>query len=196
MKIDAQAFVGEDEVMRMNAMLAEKRDFTVEDIENLPEGIRAELIDGQIFYFAFPKLVHQELLMELSNSLYNYVKMNGGKCKVLFAPFGVRLIEDRKNHLEPDILVVCDKNKLSEDGCHGAPDLIIEVVSPSTKKRDYGIKLLKYRTAGVKEYWIVDPMRETVMVYWFEDEEQNCLYGMREEISFHLFPDLSVRLME
>ena len=134
--------------------------------------------------------------MELSNSLYNYVKMNGGKCKVLFAPFGVRLIEDRKNHLEPDILVVCDKNKLSEDGCHGAPDLIIEVVSPSTKKRDYGIKLLKYRTAGVKEYWIVDPTRETVMVYWFEDEEQNCLYGMREEISFHLFPDLSVRLME
>ena len=69
------------------------------------------------------------------------------------------------NYLEPDILVVCDENKLSEDGCHGAPDLIVEVASQSTKKRDYGIKLLKYRTAGVKEYWIVDPMRETVMVY-------------------------------
>ncbi|MBE5972495.1 MAG: Uma2 family endonuclease [Lachnoclostridium sp.] len=194
--MDVQAFVEESEVMKMNAMLAERRDFTVEDIESLPEGVRAELIDGQIFYFAFPKLVHQELLMKLSNVLYNYVEKNKGKCRTLFAPFGVLLVEDGKNYLEPDILVVCDENKLREDGCYGAPDLIIEVTSKSTKKRDYGIKLLKYRTAGVKEYWIVDPMRETVMVHWFEDEEQNCLYGMREEIPFHLFPDLSVRLIE
>lgn len=193
--MDGQAFVGENEVMRMNAMLAERRDFTVEDIKKLPEGVRAELIDGQIFYFAYPKLIHQQILMELSNTLYNYVKKNRGKCEVLFAPFGVLLVEDGKNYLEPDILVTCDENKLHEDGCHGAPDLVIEVVSQSTQKRDYGIKLIKYRTAGVKEYWIVDPMRETVMVYWFENEERNCLYGMQEEISFHLFPDLSVRLM-
>ena len=196
MKMDDQAFVGENEVMKMNAMLAERRDFTVEDIINLPEGVRAELIDGQIFYFAAPLVVHQQLVVKLSNALYNYIRENEGLCQMLVAPVMVKLVEDGKNYLEPDVIVVCDKEKLRADGCYGAPDLVIEIASKSTKKRDYGIKMLKYRTAGVKEYWIVDPMRETVMVYWFEDEEQNCLYGIREEISFHLFPGLSVRLME
>ena len=196
MKMDVQAFVGENEVMKMNEMLAERKDFTVEDIENLPEGVRAELIDGQIFYFAAPLLVHQQLLVQLSNALYNHIRENEGPCQMLVAPIMVKLVDDGKNYLEPDVIVVCNREKLRADGCHGAPDLVIEITSKSTKKRDYGIKMLKYRTAGVKEYWIVDPIRETIMVYWFEDEEQNGLYGMREEISFHLFPELSVRLIE
>jgi len=98
--------------------------------------------------------------------------------------------------LEPDIIVVCDSDKIQSDGCHGAPDLVIEIVSDSTRKRDYGIKVLKYRTAGVKEYWVVDPVKETVMVWWFEDEAKNFLYGMRDEIEFHLFPGLKVQLMD
>ena len=87
-----------------------------------------------------------------------------------------------------------DWDKMKEDGCHGAPDLVIEIASKSTSRRDYGIKMLKYRTAGVKEYWIVDPVKETVMVFWFEDEEQNYLYSIRDEIEFHIFPDLIVKL--
>ena len=189
-----RTFVGEEEVIKMNAELAVRRDFTVEDIEHLPDGVRAELIDGQIFYFAAPRTVHQRLLRDLSMELINYVKDHNGKCEVLFAPLGVRLVEDGKNHLEPDIVVMCNPDIVKDDGCHGAPDLVIEIVSKSTSKRDYGIKMLKYRTAGVKEYWIVDPIRETVMVFWFEDETQNELYSLYDEIEFHLFPGLRVKL--
>lgn len=191
-----QAFVGEDEIMRMNAELAVRRDFTMEDIENLPEGVRAELIDGQIFYFASPKIIHQRLARNLSYKIQSHILDNNGKCEMFFAPVAVKLVEDNKNYLEPDIIVVCESDKIQADGCHGAPDLVIEIVSKSTRKRDYGIKVLKYRTAGVKEYWVVDPVKETVMVWWFEDESKNCLYGMRDEIEFHLFPGLKVQLME
>lgn len=194
--MDVQAFVGEEEVMKMSMELATRRDFTVEDIENLPDGIRAELIDGQIFYFAAPKIVHQDLVGDLYYNIRRYIRGNRGECKVSFAPTAVWLVEDGKNYVEPDIIVVCDPDKIKEDGCHGAPDLVIEVVSQSTRRQDYGIKVLKYRTAGVREYWIVDPMKEAVMVYWFEDERQNCLYGMQDEIESHLFPGLKVKLTE
>lgn len=120
-----QAFVGEDEVMKMNAELAERRDFTVEDIENLPESVRAELIDGQIFFHAAPKLIHQDLAGKLYRKLWDYVDENDGKCRVYFAPVAVKLVEDGRNYLEPDLIVVCDEEKLDEDGCHGAPDLVI-----------------------------------------------------------------------
>ena len=100
-----------------------------------------------------------------------YVKKNEGTCKVYMAPFAVNLSEDGKNYLEPDMIVVCDKNKIKEDGCYGTPDFVIEIISKSTKARDYGIKTLKYRNSGVKEYWIVDPVREIVLTYWFEDRK-------------------------
>ena len=194
--MEMQAFVGEEKVMKMNAELAMRRDFTVEDIDNLPEGVRAELIDGQIFYFAAPKVIHQDLIGDLYFVIRNYIQSNKGKCKVNFAPVAVKLVEDGKNYLEPDLIVVCDQDKVRGDGCYGAPDMVVEVVSKSTSRRDYGIKMLKYRTAGVKEYWIVDPIRETVMVYWFEDETKNALYGWKEEIESRLFPGLKVTLTE
>jgi len=189
------ASVGEEEVMKMNAELAARRDFTVEDIENLSEDVWAELIDGQIFLMACPKTIHQRLLGKLFLKISNYIAEHDGECEVFVAPTMVRLVEDNKNYLVPDVIVVCDPGKIQEDGCHGAPDLVIEIASKSTNKRDYGIKMLKYRTAGVKEYWIVDPIKETVMVHWFEDEEQNLLYSLDEEIEFHLFPGLKVKLV-
>lgn len=194
--MDVQAFVGEEEVIKMNMELASRRDFTVEDIENLPDGVRAELIDGQIFYFAAPKIIHQRLSGKLYRKIGDYIEKNQGHCEAFYSPVTVRLEENNKNHLEPDIIVVCNPDKIKEDGCHGAPDLVIEIVSKSTRRQDYGIKVLKYRTAGVREYWIVDPMKQTVMVYWFEDEEENCLYGMRDEVESHLFPGLKVKLTE
>lgn len=188
------AFGGEEDIIKMNMELAEKRDFTVKDVENLPQDIRAELIDGQIFYFAAPALTHQRILGDLYMKIRTYIEGQNGPCEVFMAPVSVCLADERKNYLEPDIIVVCDPDRLQEDGCHGAPDFIIEITSKSTEKRDYGMKMLKYRTAGVKEYWVVDPFRETVMAYWFEDETQNCLYGFREEVKCRLFPGFGVRV--
>ena len=186
--------VGEDEVMKMNAALAENRNYTAEYLEALPEDVRAEVIDGQIFYFAAPTIVHQRIIRQLSFALVGHVKEKHGECETLFAPVAVRLNCDNKTLLEPDIIVVCDKDKLHEDACYGAPDLVIEIASKSTRKRDYGLKLKKYRTAGVREYWIVEPERQTVLVSCFEDEELSCLYSFEDEIAFHIFPELSVCL--
>lgn len=186
--------VGEEEVMEMNAALAHDKTFTTDYLDELPEEIRAEVIDGQIFYMASPYVIHQELVGELHFILKKHVKE--GECKVLISPVGVRLNSDKRTEVQPDIIVACDKEKLKPEACYGAPDLIIEIASKSTQSRDYGIKMLKYRTAGVKEYWIVDPKKRTVMVYWFEDENQNCLYDFEDEITFHLFPEVKVRVAD
>jgi len=187
--------VGEEEVMKMNAALAENREYTAEYLETLQEDVRAEVIDGQIFYFAAPTMDHQTIVVKLCSRIDRYIEDHAGECRLYVAPVTVRLNCDSKTSLEPDLIVVCDKDKLHKDACYGAPDLVIEIASKSTNKRDYGIKMLKYRTAGVKEYWIVDPIKETVMVHSFEDEEQNLLYSLDEEIEFHLFPGLKVKLV-
>ena len=136
--------------------------YTIEDINNLPEGERAELIDGQLYSMLLPKQKHQRIAMELSTAINSYIKTKGGTCEVYAAPFAVFLNEDDYNYVEPDISVICDKNKLDDRGCNGAPDWIIEIVSPSSKQMDYFTKLFKYRSAGVREYWIVDPEKSSV----------------------------------
>lgn len=188
--------VGEDEVMKMNAALAENREYTAEYLAALPEDVRAEVIDGQIFYFAAPKVIHQAIIVKLCSRIDRYIEEHAGECRLYIAPVAVRLNSDSKTSLEPDLIVICDKDKLHEDACYGAPDLVIEVASSSTRKRDYGLKLKKYRNAGVREYWIVDPERQTVLVSCFEDEERSCLYSFEDEIVFHIFPELSVCLKD
>jgi len=96
---------------------AENRSYTIDDIESLPEGERAELIDGKIYYMSSPKYIHQKLLVELSTEIHNYIKSKGGPCEVLPAPFAVFINKDRHNYVEPDISVICDKTKLDERGC-------------------------------------------------------------------------------
>ena len=128
--------------------------YTIDDIYNLPDGQRAELIDGELYMMATPNRIHQRLVMELF------------------------LNADDKLYFEPDISVICDKDKLTDEGCKGAPDWIIEIVSPSSRQMDYYKKLFKYRTAGIREYWIVDPMKQAIMVYNFE-------HDMFEEYSFY-----------
>lgn len=188
--------VGEDEVIKRNMALAEKKNYTVEDLEHLPEDVRAELIDGQMFLFASPRTIHQRLILELGTALKQHIKEKGGSCETLLAPLDVCLNQDSHTRVQPDVMVVCDPDKIHEEGIWGPPDLILEIVSDSTKRRDYGLKLLKYRTAGVAEYWIVDPAKQTVMVYWFEDETENDCYGFDEPISFHMFPELTVRIQD
>lgn len=190
-------FFGEDEVIKMNQELAEKRDFTTEDLDNLPEGVRAEIIDGQIFYMASPTTTHQRILSRLGVALANHIDSRHGTCEVLFAPLDVRLNKDNRTCVQPDLLVVCEEDeRLREDGCHGAPDLVIEVISKSTRPRDYGLKLRKYRDSGVREYWIIDPQKRTVLVNFFEDEIQNNLYSFEESVKFCLFPELAVKIDE
>lgn len=151
--------------------LPQEQFYTIDNIYALPEGERAELIDGRIYYMSPPSRIHQDVLHFLDRTIGNYIHDNGGDCKIYPAPFAVFLSESETNYVEPDISVICDKNKLNDKGCKGAPDWVIEIVSPSSRRMDYAIKLFKYRSAGVREYWIVDPEKNRIMVHNFVNED-------------------------
>ena len=167
--------------------------YTIEDIYALPDGQRAELIDGKIYYMAPPSWTHQQISGKLYQTIANYIDSKEGTCQVLAAPFAVFLNEDDINYFEPDISVICDLSKLDEKGCHGAPDWIIEIVSPSSKPRDYVKKMLKYGTAGVREYWIVDPEKKLTTVYQFEKETMEQ-YSFGEDVPAGIYDDFSLRV--
>ncbi len=177
--------------MRDNMALAQERSYTIDDIYELPEGERAELIDGQIYYMAPPSRKHQRLVHLFDKIIGNYIDSKNGNCEVYPAPFAVFLNEDDKNYVEPDISVICDKNKLDDRGCNGSPDWIIEIVSPSSKRIDYMIKLFKYRTAGVKEYWIVDPLKDRITIYYFPDDFMEE-YTFQDKIKVNIYDDLEI----
>lgn len=172
---------------------AQENVYTLDDIYALPEGQRAELIDGQIYGMAPPTRIHQHLLMNLSALIHHHIQKKKGACLVYPAPFAVFLNQDNHNYVEPDISVICDPSKLNERGCSGAPDWIIEIISPSTQQMDYGIKLFKYRTAGVREYWIVNPVTQTINVYDFAHEKTTGQYSFKDTIPVNIFPDLSIQ---
>ena len=175
---------------------SQERIYTIEDIYALPNGTRAELIDGQIYYMAPPSRKHQKILLSLSRVISDYIDKNNGACEVDIAPFSVFLNENDKNYVEPDISVICDKSKLDDRGCVGAPDWIIEIASPSTKRTDYGVKLFKYRSAGVREYWIVNPLTRTVNVYDLEKEELNDQYSFDDDIAVCIYDNLTINITE
>ncbi len=153
----------------MDALRREKT-YTVEDIYALPDGERAELVDGVVYDMSPPSRRHQQILLHLGRKIADYIEGKKGECEVNIAPFAVFLTKDDSNYVEPDISVVCDAGKLTDKGCNGAPDWVIEIVSKSSRHMDYYIKLFKYQKAGVREYWIVDPEKEVVTVYSFENE--------------------------
>ena len=147
--------------------------FTIDDIFALPEGQRAELIDGQI-----------------------YIDAKNGGCEVYMAPFAVIIQNDIKNYVEPDICVICDKDKLSDRGCEGAPDWIIEIVSPSSRKTDYIIKNTAYSRAGVREYWIVDPAKACTTVYDYDKDAAPTIIPFDQSVQCGIFPDLSITVSD
>ncbi|MCM1182230.1 MAG: Uma2 family endonuclease [Roseburia sp.] len=165
--------------------------YNIDDIYSLPEGERAELIDGQIYYMAPPNTKHQRLSGRIYNVISNYIQSNNGSCEPFAAPFAVFLNGNDKTYVEPDISVICDKSKLTDKGCNGAPDWVIEIVSPSSRQMDYYKKLFQYRTAGVREYWVVDPDKQTITVYDFAHDTMEE-YGFSDKVRVGIYEDLEI----
>ena len=154
--------------------LPQENRYTMAEALTWDEQDRIELIDGYPVMMAPPSRVHQKISGELFGQLRDYLK--GKKCEIYHAPFAVRLFErdgerpeDVDTLVEPDISVVCDPDKLDKIGCKGAPDLVIEILSPSTTRHDRFTKFNLYQRAGVREYWIVDPSSKSVQVFVLED---------------------------
>lgn len=177
-------------------ILTHKKIYTIDDIYALPDGERAELIDGQIYYMAPPSRKHQTIARELFSSINSYIKSKGGSCESFFAPFAVFLNENNITYVEPDICVICDPAKLNDKGCIGAPDWIIEIVSPRSRRLDYYTKLSLYHVANVREYWIVDPMKQTILVYDMEHDSAPMIYSFTDSVKVHIYDDLSIHFSE
>ena len=169
--------------------------YTIDDIYRLPEGQRAELIDGELYMMATPSMRHQRLVKEFVYHIEDYIRRNNGECEVFPSPFAVFLNADNEIYLEPDVSVICDKGRLIDEGYNGAPDWIIEVVSPSSRSLDYNKKLLKYGTAGVREYWIVDSERNRVTVYNFEYNTMEE-YSFLDKVKAGIYEDLEIDFSE
>jgi len=166
-----------------------------EDIKQLCHGARLELINGKFYIIPKPNRMHQFLSMNISARIFNHIEKNKGKCHIYTAPLGVRLFADDETWVEPDILVICKRKEiLSEQGCDGAPDLIVEIVSPSNSFHDYVTKLMKYQQAGVREYWIVDPSTERVSVIFFENTEKNAEYKYDDVIQSYVLEGFEIRI--
>lgn len=195
----------------MEASIRMQRRYTYADYKTWDDDVRVELIDGIVYDMSAPTQNHQLLLMELGRLFANYLK---GKPYLPFiAPSDVRLNFDTEDNtvLQPDLYVVCDKSKLDGQNCNGAPDLVIEILSPSTTRKDLHIKFHKYREAGVKEYWIVNPIDKLITVYLLEKGDYIAhTYGctgvdevtledeknLPSEITVSLFPDFKIDVTE
>jgi Uma2 family endonuclease len=181
----------------------ENGDYTYTDYLNWPEDERWELLDGDAYMAAAPSRRHQEIQVELLRQISNYLA--GKTCRVYGSPFDVRFAKrndpdkDIKDVVQPDITIVCDRSKLDDKGCKGNPDLIIEIISPSTASIDYIKKLSLYEKNEVKEYWIVHPTDEIVMIYKLNGDmkyERAEIYSKEDEVKVGIFSDLIIKLNE
>ena len=168
--------------------------YTTDDIYALPDGERAELIDGQIYMMGTPSRIHQKLVAQLSRIIGNYIGSNHGSCEIYPAPFAVFIKKDDKNYVEPDISVICDKSKLSDRGCEGAPDFIIEIVSPSSHRMDYYKKCTLYAESGDREYCIVDPEKQRTMIYRYEDDAAPMIVPFEQDLAVGIYNDFMVNV--
>lgn len=176
------------------------RNYTYKDYLGWPDEERWEIIDGNPFNMTpAPSRKHQEILGELYRQFAN--GLIGKSCRAYMAPFDVRLFPseqlDDNNVVQPDITVICDPGKLKDAGCEGAPDLIVEVLSPSTAKKDKGIKKRLYERAGVKAYWIVDPFNHTIEVFGLNDDGtygEAALYGRDDELEVESLDSMGMDL--
>jgi Uma2 family endonuclease len=172
--------------------------YTYADVLEWDESVRAEIIDGELFMLATPATAHQRILGKLYIKIGNYLE--GKPCEVFPAPFGVRLFpkDDLSDDtvVEPDIVVVCDPSKLDERGCNGAPDLAIEILSPSNRYHDKLVKFQKYLAAGVREYWIVDPDGLVEVHILDAGRYITAMYGAADEAPVSVLPGCVINLRD
>jgi Uma2 family endonuclease len=179
--------------MEVNETALAYKCYTCEEVDSWNTDERYELIDGEVYLMASPRRVHQEISMELSWQFNNFLR--GKSCKVYYAPFAVYLNNDNYTKVEPDIVVVCDKSKLTDEGFNGAPDLIIEILSPSSLRHDKITKYNKYLNAGVREYWIIDPEDKLASVYLLEHGEYVAKsYSKTDTISVSVLEGCEIEL--
>lgn len=180
----------------MPALQPQVQLITLEQYEALPEDKRVEVFDGVVYDMASPSQIHQTILTELLVIIRNYIKSKGGNCSVFPAPFDVKLSDKPLTIVQPDIMVICDKDKLDGKRCNGAPDFIIEIVSPGNPTDDYIRKLYYYKNYGVREYWIVDPRRKTVTVNYFEGNIVSVQYPFDSIIKVNIYEDLLINFSQ
>ena len=165
-----------------NSSDTENRLYTLEDYLRLPDDQRVELIDGVFYDMAAPTTIHQSIAGFLHKKFLDFVMANKGPCFPFISPVDVQLDCDDKTVVQPDVLVVCDRTKYKNGRVFGAPDLVIEVLSPSTRRKDMQLKMYKYAGAGVREYWMVDPDKKLVVQYDLEHLGIPAIYNFQSVI--------------
>jgi len=181
----------------MTGALKEFRYYTYSDYLTWPDDIRYEIIDGTPYLMASPSEAHQAILFELAGQIWNFLK--GKPCKAFTAPFDVRLNPKSGDDtvVQPDLLVVCDGSKLDGKACVGAPDLIVEILSPSTALMDRFIKFNRYLYAGVMEYWIIDPETRMAAIHFLKDGQYVVnTYGDTNTVSVNVLPGCEISLSD
>jgi Uma2 family endonuclease len=184
-------------------LLQQGKQYTYADYLTWPEDERWEIIDGVPYMQATPTPLHQEISGNLFVQFHQY--LSGKPCKIYLAPFSVILSQNEKNEkeiknvVEPDITIICDKSKIDDKGCKGTPDMIIEIISPSSIKKDRITKFNKYEKVGVLEYWIVEPEQKIISLFALQKDQaygRPKLYTDEDKITSTIFPDLTIDLNE
>lgn len=164
-------------------------EYTLEDYYQIPEERRVELIDGVLYDMASPTSFHQLIAGLIHTKLLTHVLDKKGECLPIISPIDVQLDCDDRTMVQPDVVIVCDRDKIIDRCVYGAPDFVIEVLSKSSSRRDSVIKLNKYMAAGVREYWLIDPDRRKVLVYRFQKEEFPVIYGFDSQVPVGIWED-------
>lgn len=170
-------------------------EFTLEDYYAIPDEQRVELIDGVIYDMGAPSVIHQLIIPAVFSVLHSYIRTNKGGCIPMMAPTDVRLDCDNRTMVQPDILIVCDRSKLTKLYIEGAPDFVIEVLSPSTRRKDLLLKAHKYQNAGVREYWLIDPDKKRIITYIFQGDDDDIfpvIYTFEDKVPVAVFDNRCV----
>lgn len=167
----------------------EKRqgEYTLEDYYNMPEDRRVELIDGVFYDMAAPAPLHQLIAGMVYARILAFIEKNEGDCIPFIAPADVQLDCDDRTMVQPDVFILCKRDKLKRSGIYGAPDFVLEILSGSTRKKDMTVKLMKYMEAGVREYWVIDPEKKLLIVYIGEEEGIPRIYPLQGDVGMNLY---------
>ena len=153
--------------------------YTLADYYSWPKEQRVELLDGTIYVLEAPGFVHQRIASEMLFAIKSFLRQKGGDCIPLLSPIDVRLDCDDRTMVQPDLIILCGKDKIKRWGIMGAPDFILEILSKTTRRKDCTKKLQKYSDAGVREYWILDPEKQMLLAYDFIHDDLPCIYPLR-----------------